>query len=141
MLRVIRNKKIKKWYTTKRGKRKCYIDHRPKAWQNWRSSVYKRDDGRCVLCGRKQKRMAPHHILPKRDFPKLKYRVQNGATLCWRCHKKTFYKEYDFVLPIVKKIFGETNKWPLIKYHLKHKKETKDDERNKKRNKKKIIFG
>jgi len=112
VLRYIKNRKIKKWYTTKTGKRRTYIDRRPKAWQKWREKVYNRDNRTCVLCGRKSRRMAPHHILPKKDFPVLKYRVSNGATLCWRCHKvHTFYKEYSCVERIVKKIFGKMENW------------------------------
>lgn len=49
------------------------------------------------MCGRQNKRMAPHHILPKRDYPQYMYRVSNGITLCWRCHRKTFGQEYQFV--------------------------------------------
>jgi len=92
-----------------------------RAWARWRKSVYNRDNRRCVLCGRKNKRMAPHHILPKRDYPKLRYVVSNGATLCWKCHKKTIGNEHRFIDRIVKKLFGSMKKWKLTKHYRKHK--------------------
>lgn len=91
------------------------------SWRKWRRSVFRRDDYRCVLCRDWRRLIAPHHILPKRDFPKLKYAVSNGITLCFTCHKKTFGKEYKFVKRIVNKLFGGLNKWRLIKHYKKRK--------------------
>jgi len=89
---------------------------RPKAWIKWRTKVYERDGYRCVLCGRFNLRLDPHHILPKSLFPKLKYIISNGATLCRRCHRKTFKKELSFVEILVTKIFGGFDKWKLLKH-------------------------
>lgn len=91
------------------------------SWRKWRRSVFRRDDYRCVLCRDWRRLIAPHHILPKRDFPKLKYTVSNGATLCWDCHKKTILMEYKYIKRIVKKLFGGLDKWRLIKHYRKHK--------------------
>lgn len=93
-----------------------------RSWRKWRNSVYKRDNYKCILCGRGKILIDPHHILPKRDFPKLKYRVANGVSLCRRCHKKTFLKEYKYVRRIVKKLFGDVKKWIYWKLYLKIKK-------------------
>ncbi len=92
------------------------------SWVKWRRSVFKRDNYRCVLCGEWRRKIAPHHILPKRDFPELKYRVSIGVTLCWRCHKRTFNREYKYVKRIVKKLFGDVKKWRYWKIYLKRKK-------------------
>lgn len=89
-----------------------------KCWYDWRKKVYVRDGYKCVLCGRKNLRVDPHHILPIRDYPELKYRVSNGATLCRRDHRKTFRKEYKYIKRIVNKIFGGMEKW--IYRHLVH---------------------
>lgn len=91
---------------------------RPRAWIGWRTKVYNRDGHKCVLCGRSHVRLDPHHILPKRHFPKLKYYVSNGASLCRRCHRKTFKKEYEFIELIVQKTFGGMEKWRLLKHWL-----------------------
>jgi len=88
---------------------------RCRAWVRWRTRVYKRDGYKCVLCGRGNCRIDPHHILPKSLFPKLKYLVSNGATLCRRCHKKTFRKELEFVDIIVNKMLGG-KKWKLLSH-------------------------
>jgi len=86
---------------------------RPAAWVSWRTKVYNRDHYRCVLCGRGNCRIAPHHILPKSLLPKLKYHVSNGATLCSRCHRKTFKRELQWVEIIVNKLFGGMDRWRL----------------------------
>jgi len=90
------------------------------SWRKWRRSVFNRDNYKCILCGEWRRKIAPHHILPKRDFPKLKYTVANGATLCWKCHAKTILKEYKYVVRIVKKLFGGLAKWRLTKHYKKH---------------------
>jgi 5-methylcytosine-specific restriction endonuclease McrA len=90
---------------------------RCKSWITWRTKVYERDGYKCILCGRGNCRIDPHHILPKSLFPKLKYLISNGATLCRRCHRKTFKKELQFVIIIVTKLFGSLEKWKLYKYY------------------------
>ncbi len=89
------------------------------SWRKWRKSVFDRDNYRCIFCGNWRRKIAPHHILPKRDFPKLKYRVSNGATLCWKCHHKTILREYKYVKRIVRKLFGSMAKWRCNKYWAK----------------------
>jgi len=93
---------------------KWWYKKRPKAWIEWRAKVYLRDNYKCVMCGRSGLRLDPHHILPKRDYPNLKYHISNGASLCRRCHKKTFKKEYQFIEQLVDKIFGGQDKWKLF---------------------------
>lgn len=89
---------------------------RPKVWIRWRTKVYERDKYRCVLCGRGNCRIAPHHILPKAMLPKFKYYISNGATLCSRCHRKTFRKELLWVEKIVNKLFGGIDRWRLSRH-------------------------
>lgn len=53
------------------------------AYQNWRSSVWKRDNFKCKInnndcCGK----ITAHHILPWRNYVELRYEVNNGITLC-----------------------------------------------------------
>jgi 5-methylcytosine-specific restriction endonuclease McrA len=99
---------MKWWYRKKR----C------KSWIAWRTKVYERDSYTCVLCGKRNRIMNPHHILPKSIFPKLKYVVSNGATLCRKCHKRTFKKELTFVELIVDRLFGGTERWRLLKHWM-----------------------
>jgi len=67
-------------------------------WKEWRKKVYERDNYTCRGCGyEKGKTLNPHHILPLRDFPHLKYSLDNGITLCKTCHEKTMNKEYRYI--------------------------------------------
>jgi len=64
---------------------------RTKKWAKWRMAVYKRDNFTCQLCGRKgpRTRLEPHHIYPKARYKKKVFDVDNGITLCRKCHRYT----------------------------------------------------
>lgn len=55
----------------------------------WREAVFKRDNWTCVWCGAKQIYLNADHIKPFSLFPKLRFDINNGRTLCVPCHKKT----------------------------------------------------
>lgn len=66
-----------------------YQDPRYKAW---RLAVFKRDGFRCQSCGftgDKYNPLQAHHLHSQYNFPKLKFLVENGMTLCLKCHRKT----------------------------------------------------
>lgn len=65
-------------------------------YRNWQAKVKKRDGHKCKLCG-SSKKLEVHHIVPLRDNIKLILKVGNGITLCHNCHKKTFWKENQFI--------------------------------------------
>lgn len=53
----------------------------------WRKQVKDRDGHRCrINNGDCRGRLEVHHILPWRDFPELRYEVNNGITLCHAHH-------------------------------------------------------
>jgi len=54
-------------------------------YSEWKSRVNVRDNFKCQECG-KEGRDA-HHIKSWKDFPKLRFDVSNGKTLCLDCHK------------------------------------------------------
>ena len=73
-------------------------------YRNWRSEVYKRDGWECKICKFKGRMIVAHHIKIWKTFPKLRFKVNNGITLCRRCHcrlhtlnKKTI--DFMFSLP------------------------------------------
>jgi len=69
-----------------------------KDWYKIRELVWKRDNYTCQECGyKKGHNLIPHHILPRRDYPKLIFDIDNGITLCKKCHKPTINMEYNFV--------------------------------------------
>jgi hypothetical protein len=62
-------------------------------YQEWRLAVLAKNMNTCVVCGSNQKLHA-HHRKSWRDFPKLRYLVWNGVTVCQTCHIK-----YHSLLP------------------------------------------
>lgn len=63
-------------------------------YQLWRKAVFERDDYTCIWCGEKSikgKRVIIHadHIKPFALFPELRFAIDNGRTLCIKCHRTT----------------------------------------------------
>ena len=52
---------------------------------DWARIIKKRDDNRCQICKQTSKLHA-HHIFQKSIHPKLSLNINNGITLCQRCH-------------------------------------------------------
>jgi len=52
----------------------------------WRTAVYKRDNYICQLCSQRGGRLEVHHKKPFAKYPKLRFRINNGITLCVKCH-------------------------------------------------------
>lgn len=55
-------------------------------WKVWRKTVFERDNYTCQDCGSKGIYLHPHHIKPLKNYPKLAFEVNNGKTLCKKCH-------------------------------------------------------
>ena len=59
-------------------------------YKEWRKSVFKRDNYRCIIGGISHGNdIHADHIKPFSLFPKLRFELSNGRTLCSRCHRKT----------------------------------------------------
>jgi len=90
-----KRKRNKKKTTTKKRRlrtptrRKMDRLRKTPAWVNWRTAVYTRDNYTCQLCGKKRTYLNPHHIMMKAHYPQLVFVVDNGVTLCSRCHRFT----------------------------------------------------
>lgn len=52
----------------------------------WASAVISRDHATCQRCGAMDKELHAHHIKPWRQYPDLRFDVDNGQTLCCSCH-------------------------------------------------------
>jgi hypothetical protein len=63
-------------------------------YKTWRKAIFERDGYACVWCKAKSGAgttviLNADHIKPWSLFPKQRYNVANGRTLCLSCHKKT----------------------------------------------------
>ena len=65
-------------------------------YKAWRNKVFTRDHFVCQECGirnhkglGKSIRLEAHHLKSWKDFPELRFNINNGLTLCIPCHGKT----------------------------------------------------
>lgn len=57
-------------------------------YSNWRREVFIRDYWTCQMCGKKKGiKIRAHHIRPFKDYPELRFEIDNGITLCKTCHQ------------------------------------------------------
>ena len=65
--------------------------------KEWKEAVYKRDNYTCFVCGdNKGGNLNAHHVKNFSEFPELRFDVDNGITLCKKCHtdKDSFHAKY-----------------------------------------------
>lgn len=62
-------------------------------YKKWRLSVFERDKFTCKICGYKGKYLEAHHIEKWSTNFNLRYEIDNGITLCKKCHKEHHRKE------------------------------------------------
>lgn len=73
-------------------------------YKEWRKKVYVRDSYRCKMpgCNSKTRNIAAHHIYPKKQYPEKQFDLNNGITLCKKCHEKTYGKENEYIDALVR---------------------------------------
>lgn len=52
----------------------------------WKNECFERDNYTCQICNKRGGYLEVHHIKSWKDYPELRYDVNNGQTLCKTCH-------------------------------------------------------
>jgi len=67
------------------------LERKNRFYRDWRRSVFLRDEFTCQECGVRNVWIEAHHIKGFSEFPKLRFEIENGVTLCKSCHNKQHY--------------------------------------------------
>ena len=55
----------------------------------WRKAIFEKDNYTCRICFKRGGYLEADHIKPWSLFPELRYAIDNGRTLCRKCHRQT----------------------------------------------------
>lgn len=67
------------------------------ASNTWRKQIFERDNYTCQECGVMNGNVHAHHIKSWADYPKLRFEISNGITLCVDCHCKKHPEHEAFI--------------------------------------------
>jgi len=65
------------------------------SYLKWARDVKKRDGYRCQICGEVGGILNSHHIKTFSKFPELRFELNNGITLCKKCHDTHTHKQEE----------------------------------------------
>lgn len=69
----------------KKFRNSCHLHRKP--YCDWRKSVFTYDNYICWICEEKGGCLNAHHLKQWSYYPKLRYKISNGITLCNLCHR------------------------------------------------------
>lgn len=56
-------------------------------YKSWRNGVFNRDNYTCQHCNNVGGELNAHHIKSWKDYKNLRFKIENGITLCLGCHR------------------------------------------------------
>ena len=75
-------------------------------YREWSSNVKKRDNWKCRITDKNcSGRLESHHILSWRDYPELRYDINNGITLCHKHHPRK-HEDEEKLSPCFKELIS-----------------------------------
>jgi hypothetical protein len=66
-----------------------FRERKSREYNQWRMNVFLRDNFTCQFCGIKGCYLEAHHIKSFKHFPELRFDINNGVSLCKKCHNLT----------------------------------------------------
>ena len=64
-------------------------------YKKWRSTVFRRDNYTCAICGKKGGNLEAHHIKTFAKHKDVRFDPDNGVTLCRGCHRRVHKEKID----------------------------------------------
>ena len=87
----VKDEKHGRWKGGKSKERERFMQ--TAIYKNWRASVFERDKYTCQICSQVGYDLNAHHIKNYADNKDCRVDIDNGVTLCKKCHNK-FHKFY-----------------------------------------------
>lgn len=56
-------------------------------YKQWVKQILEKDDYRCMDCGQRGGELEADHIYSFAEYPRLRFEIHNGQTLCKNCHR------------------------------------------------------
>ena len=84
--------------------------------RQWRNRCLGRDNSTCQVCGT-QTRPCVHHIAPSKLYPEFHLAVENGITVCPKCHFNEMHSDNGLALlrEFVEQCHGAKKRKPSLK--------------------------
>ena len=74
-------------------------------YKEWTNKVFERDNYTCQCCGKRGGNLNAHHLYNFSEYEDLRYDLNNGITLCEKCHLIKYPNSFH-------SIYGERNNTP-----------------------------